>query len=137
MSVCPSAFFWRTTLLKRFTVPLALVFVTACVSVQKSVLMPGLAPVETTDVQIFFDYDENICAHDRVALLNAEGNSSLTNRGKMIEKMREEAAKLGANGIILMGIKEPSTGEKAVNAALTGMNSGMRKGEALAIRCKE
>lgn len=104
----------------------------ACVSVNKSVLTPGLAPVAPTDVQVFFESD-SIPEHTRVAILNAQGSQGFTNQGQMIDKLREEAAKLGANAIILMGINEPGAGEKLVNALVGGLADGQRRGEAIAI----
>jgi len=52
----------------------------------------------------------------------------------MIDKLRKEAARLGANAIILMGIKEPGAGEKLVNALVGGLADGQRRAEAIAIR---
>ncbi len=49
----------------------------------------------------------------------------------MINSQREKAAELGANGIILSGIREPNAGTKIIGAVLgTGSE---RKGSALAI----
>jgi hypothetical protein len=105
----------------------------ACVSVNKSVLTPDLPPVDFEDVQVFFEGD-SIPEHTRVAILNAKGSSGFTNEGQMIDKLREEAAKLGANGIILAGMKEPGAGEKFVNYLAGGFADGQRRGQAIAIR---
>jgi len=108
------------------------VFLLACVSVNKSVLTPGLASVPASDVHVYFDTD-SIPEHTRVAILNASGSSGFTNEGQMIDKLREEAGKLGANAIVLQGIKEPGAGEKLVNALVGGMADGTRRGQAIAI----
>ncbi len=110
----------------------AALLVAACVSVNKSVLRPGLPPVPVESVQVFFETD-SIPEHTRVAILNAQGSSGFTNEGQMIDKLREEAAKLGANAIILSGMKEPGAGEKFVNYLAGGFADGQRRGGAVAI----
>ena len=108
---------------------------TGCVSVNKSVLDATFQdrPVPTSQVRVFFADDE-IPDHVRVAILNATGDSGMTNQGQMIDKMREEAGKLGANAIILDDLREPTAGERAVNAFFGGTATGQRRGGALAIR---
>lgn len=110
----------------------AALLLTACVSVNKSVLRPGLPPVPMESVQVFFETD-SIPEYTRVAILNAKGSSGFTNEGQMIDKLRKEAAKLGANAIILSGMKEPGAGEKFVNYLAGGFADGQRKGGAIAI----
>lgn len=106
----------------------------ACISVSKSVLTQDyrMSPVARDDVYVFFAYDE-ICEHDRIAILAAEGDEELTSEGQMIDKLREEAGKLGANAIVLNHVEEPGGGERVV-AAATG-DSAERRGQAVAIRC--
>jgi uncharacterized protein YbjQ (UPF0145 family) len=55
----------------------------------------------------------------------------MTNQGQLIDKLREEAGKLGANAIILNEVEEASTGAKVAQAILG--TSAKRKGEAIAI----
>jgi hypothetical protein len=105
-----------------------------CVSVNKSVLDHSFSQrvVPAQEVQVFFSNDE-IPDHTRVAILNASGDSGFTNQGQMIDKLREQAGRLGANAIILDEVREPSTGEKAVNALLGGFATGQRRAAAIAI----
>ena len=107
---------------------------TACVSVSKSILTHDyrMDPVARDEVYVFFAYDE-ICEHDRIAILAAEGDEDLTSEGQMIDRLREEAGKLGANAIVLNHVEEPGGGERVV-AAATG-DSAERRGQAVAIRC--
>lgn len=106
----------------------------ACISVSKSVLTHDyrMDPIERDDVYVFFAYDE-ICEHDRIAILAAEGDEDLTSEGQMIDKLREEAGRLGANAIVLNYVEEPGGGERVV-AAATG-DSAERRSQAVAIRC--
>jgi hypothetical protein len=107
---------------------------TACISVSKSVLNDSYAfrPIDGAEVYVFFPYDE-ICEHDRLAILAAEGDEDWTSEGGMIDKLREEAGKLGANAIILNAVTEPGGGERIVAAAT--LDSAERRGQAVAIRC--
>ena len=101
-----------------------------CVSVSKSVLVKGLPPVPMENVTVYFADDE-IPEHTRVAILAAAGDYALTSSGKMFDKLREQAGKLGANGVIVGEIREPSGGTKIANALLgTGAN---RRSQAIAI----
>lgn len=77
-----------------------------------------------------------------VALLNSAGQTSYSSESDMIKSMRDKAAKVGANGIILTGIDEPSAMAKIAGVAAqvaadaTGQIaqiSAERKGRAMAI----
>jgi len=105
-----------------------------CVSVNKSVLDHsfGDRAVPAQQVRVYFA-DDQIPEYTRVALLNASGDSGFTNEGQMIDKLREEAGKLGANAIILDELREPGTGERVVNALFSGMATGQRRAGAIAI----
>ena len=77
-----------------------------------------------------------------VALLNSTGKTSYSSESDMIKSMREKAATVGANGIILDNINEPSAMAKIagqiaqVGADVTGHVaeiSAERSGRAMAI----
>lgn len=110
----------------------AVVLVAACVSVNKSVLSRSRVaqPVPRDDVQVYFAGD-SIPPHERIAILSGSGDDTMTNQGQLIDKLREEAGKLGANAIILNDVKEASTGAKVAQAILG--TSAERKGEAIAV----
>jgi hypothetical protein len=64
-----------------------------------------------------------------------KGKSTMTNEQEMITAAKERAARVGANGIVLSKIDEPSAGAK-----VAGMIFGvgvMRRSEILGIRTKE
>ena len=109
-----------------------LLVLTGCVSVNKSVLERSSAarPVPKENVHVYLPGDE-LPEHTRVAILNAKGDVDLTNEGQMIEKLREEAGKLGANAIVLQDVEEPGTGAKVAQAFLG--TSANRTTRALAI----
>ena len=118
--------------LRHISAVVTVVLLAACVSVNKSVLSTTrmTSPVPTMSVQVYFA-DDSIPTHERIAILNAKGDESLTDEGEMIDKLRQEAGKLGANAIILNQIKNPGTGER-IAAAVFGV-SAQRRGQALAV----
>ena len=111
-----------------------LLLLSACVSVSKSVLMDRSAtPVPQHDVYVFLDNGEVPTDCERVALLNASGDDTFTNEGQMIDKLRQEAGKLGGNAILLQGMEDPGAGERFASA-LFGTRSD-RDGQAVALWC--
>ena len=114
------------------TVLLVMVIAACGVAVNKSVLTPNPsgAIFAKEAVSVFFSTD-SIPTHTRVAIMNAKGSDDWTKEGQMIDKLREEAGKLGANAIILQKMEEPSTGRK-VASAVFGIGAD-RKGQAIAI----
>ena len=110
----------------------AVLLIGACVSVNKSVLSRSRIsqPVPRDEVQVFFSGD-TVPPHERIAILTGSGDDTMTNQAQLIDKLREEAGKLGANAIILSDVKEASTGAKVAQAILG--TSANRKGEAIAV----
>jgi hypothetical protein len=111
---------------------LATLLVLGCVTVNKSVLDRSFmsSPVPTDEVHVYLPGD-SVPEHTRVAILNAKGDVDTTDEAEMIEKLREEAGKLGANAIILGELEEPSTGARVAKAFLG--TSADRRTQALAV----
>lgn len=85
---------------------------------------PEGVKIYTTPDAVKSDYQE-------VALLNSTGSTGFTSEAGMIKSMRQKAAQVGANGIIMGSISEPSAGAKVAGAFLgTGTQ---RKGKSVAI----
>lgn len=108
-----------------------------CVRVNSTPVDPSAsyAPVPADEVRIFENEDEIPTSYEKVAIFHAEGTDSWTDQSDMLEKIREEAAKKGCNGLILGEIEEAGTGEKIANAFLgTGAD---REGRAIGIRWGE
>jgi hypothetical protein len=72
--------------------------------------------------------------HDyyEVAWISAEGNSVYTSEGKIVDKIKKEAAEKGANAIIVNDFATTGSNAKVIGAALGG-NSADTKTSALAI----
>lgn len=117
--------------------PIALLFVavllSACVSTNATVLNKSMTrpPVPKESVIIYTSADKVPGKYDEVAVLNSKGDESMTDERKMYESMRSQAAKLGANGVILQETKDPGTGSKIAHA-LIGTSSN-RHGKSMAI----
>jgi hypothetical protein len=119
-------------MLRFFVVLLLVLAVSACVAVNKSILTPNPtgAVFAKEAVYVYFSTD-SIPSHTRIAIMNAKGSDEWTKEGQMIDKIREEAGKLGANAVVLQKMEDPSTGRKVVSALFgTGAD---RKGQAIAI----
>ena len=78
---------------------------TSCVSVGKTVLMPDLPPTSEESVRVFLPGD-SVPEHDRVAILTADFNDSMSDNSDVLNKLRKEAAKLGANGIVIRCLRQ-------------------------------
>lgn len=110
------------------------VLLTSCVTTNATMLgtatevRPKLAPA---DVRIYRTADQVKGKYEEIALINAKAPSGSTNEADMLEAMRKKAAEVGANGLILDAISEPSAGAK-VAGALFGTGTE-RKGKAVAI----
>ena len=84
----------------------------ACAS--DSIVMTGTArpPIPPSEVRI---YSRPPPAFEEIAILNASKSSAFTTGGqktvdKVIAGLKEQAAKLGANGVILEGFSDRQTG---------------------------
>jgi hypothetical protein len=111
----------------------AAVVVCACVSTNAALIDPTVHLARTCPdaIKLYTTPDRVSQPYREVAILNAKGESNWSNEEDMIESMRDKAAEVGANGIILKGIDEPSALTKVIGqVAKTG---SQRKGNAMAI----
>jgi uncharacterized protein YbjQ (UPF0145 family) len=97
---------------RRFLALSVAIGLAACAS--DSIVMTGTArpPIAPSEVRI---YSRPPPAFEEVAILNASKSSAFTTGGqktvdKVIAGLKEQAAKLGANGVILEGFSDSQTG---------------------------
>jgi hypothetical protein len=123
--------------MRKTSVLLAIVLPSGCVSTNAVRLAnAGTYPeVEPEQVQVFLTEADVKVEYEKIALINASGESNFTNEEGMIKAMQKKAGKLGANAIILGEIKDASAGAK-VAAAVLGTGT-QRKGQVVAIRLKD
>lgn len=90
---------------------------TGCVSVGKTVLDTSFqtSPVPRDDVYVYLPGD-TVPDHTRIAILDAEGDADLVDNSDLLNKMREEAGKLGANAIVVGAVEDPGTGARIAQA---------------------
>ena len=83
---------------------------------------PAISPA---DVRI---YSHPPAAFEEIAILNTSKNSAFTTGGqktvdKVIEGLKEQAAKVGANGVILEGFSDSQTGSVGSGASSSSVSS--------------
>lgn len=111
---------------RRLLILAGVLALSACAS-SDSLVMVGAAhpPISPADVKI---YSHPPPVFEEVALLNASTSHMFTPGGQktideVIEKLKEQAAKVGANGIILEGFSDRQTGSVG-----TGVGGGSASG---------
>jgi hypothetical protein len=82
-------------------------------------------PVYASSADVPYDYYE-------VALITAEGNSVYTGNGDVLKSVRNEAASVGANGVVVDSLRATHATVKILGAALGGKDAD-RKARAIAI----
>ena len=97
------------------------VLASGCTSVSYTLLGEGQGhpPVPESEVQ-FFSVQDELPEHTRVALLYLTvdlNNIASTNPGKLISMLSNKAGALGANGIVVTGVKEMGDGVWVVTDA--------------------
>lgn len=104
----------------------------SCVSTDATMLssktFPPLTPEEVT---IYLSEDDIPGEFERIAIINAKGDSGMTNERQMYDAVRKRAASVGANGVLHAVVQEPGSGAK-VAAAVFGV-SASRRAEMVAI----
>jgi hypothetical protein len=88
---------------------------------------PAISPAE---VRI---YSQPPAVFEEIAILNASKNSAFTTGGqktvdKVVEGLKEEAAKIGANGIILEGFSDRQTGAVGSGVGSSSVSSNSAVG---------
>jgi hypothetical protein len=96
----------------------------ACATDSVVVVGATRAPITSADVKI---YSKPPPVFEEVAILNASSNSMFTTGGqatvdKVIHGLKEQAAKLGANGVILEGFSDQATGSVGTGVGGTSVS---------------
>ena len=102
----------------------------ACASESIVVTGPARPPISPAEVKI---YSRPPPAFEEVAILNASKSSAFTTGGqktvdKVIAGLKEQAAKLGANGIILEGFSDSQTGSVGSGVGSSSVSSNSAVG---------
>ena len=95
------------------------VVASGCTTVNYTLIGPdyGHPPVPESEVQVFTEEDE-LPEHTRIALLHRGldlKEAARRNPGKLVAMLRDRAGALGANGILVAGVKDMGDGVWVVN----------------------
>lgn len=100
-----------------FIVALSAVFLAGCVTASVSRLdNTQRPPLETSEVTIYLEEDDIPGEFEKMAVIDISGTSGWTDEEQLYNKAREEAAKIGANGVLFESLEEAGTGEKVASA---------------------
>ena len=103
-----------------------------CVHTNATILSTTPRPeVATSAVVLYTAADKVPGKYDEIALIDSKGSDQWVSEHKMLESIRKQAGKVGANGVILQAETEPGTGAQVAHALLG--TSADRHGKALAI----
>jgi hypothetical protein len=91
-----------------------------------------LAPTCADAVKVFPSTDKVPYDYYEAALITAEGNSVYTGNGDLLKSVRNQAASIGANGVVVDSPGATHATVKVLGAAL-GAHDADRKARALAI----
>lgn len=75
-------------------------------------------PTVPDSVRIYLEEGDVPGPYEKLALIQASGESNWTTTEQMFDRVREEAATVGANGVLVEGVDEPSAGAKVAGAFL-------------------
>ncbi|MBI3097301.1 MAG: hypothetical protein HYY93_03515 [Planctomycetes bacterium] len=110
------------------------ILLAGCVGAQVTRLGPGraYAPVHVSEVQVFLADEDVPGPFEKLALIRLKADADWTDENDMVDKAKEEAAEMGANGIILGRTEDPGAVDRI--AARIFKTPKNRKGEIVAIR---
>jgi hypothetical protein len=117
----------------RFSIVVALLLVCGCGSTH-TIMVGQARPAITPDaVRVYYAPPRH---YERIAIINSSSGPTwaLTTRGQLddaVAKLREEAAKLGANGILLEATGTSSSGNLGIGVGGFGVGGGHRSAYAV------
>jgi hypothetical protein len=108
------------------TAILTALFVTGCATSSHTIVGQVRAPIDPGDVEIYTSPPRR---YEEIALLDASsvgslGRASEGGTDEAIYRMKEDAAKLGANGVLLTGIADQYGGSLGVGVGGFGVSGG-------------
>jgi len=109
-----------------------------CVTAKATLFNPDIRfdPIPWQEVKVYYDEADVPGEFETIGIIRSEGKEVFTSEKQMLEKMRKKAGAIGANGIILKGIKQPGDLDRMADELTGGLGLGSRKIQATAIRIK-
>jgi hypothetical protein len=107
-----------------------IVLLAACATDSVVITGTARAPISPAEVKI---YSRPPAVFEEIAILNASKNSAFTTGGqktvdKVIADLKEQASKLGANGVILEGFSDSQTGSVGSGVGSSSVSSNSAVG---------
>lgn len=122
--------------LARFAASFALLAALAACGARSSIVATNpilaLPPTCADAVPVYPDRKHVPYDYYEVALIDAKGNSVYVGNGDLLKEIRNKAAAVGANGVVVDALGATHATVKVIGAAL-GSNDAERKGRAIAI----
>ena len=127
---------WKPAV-RKIALAILVLSLAACVHVTKSVLTREFEadPVPMENVAVWLASMNDSIPSDctRVAILHASGDQDFTDESDMLDELRQEAGKLGANAIFVQNMEDASTGERVVAEIFD--TEADRDADAVALHC--
>ena len=121
---------------RRFGLSAMVIVVTACGGARSQIVARNasltLPPSCADAVEVFPSVDKVHYDYYELALITAEGNSVYTGNGDLLKSVRDQAASVGANGVVVDSLGATHATVKILGAAV-GSKDAERKARALAI----
>ena len=107
----------------------------ACVSTKATAINPAnkRLPTSPDKVVLYTSADRVPGKYEELAFLNTRADSIWRSEAAVLNSIREKAAEVGANGVILDASSEPSAAAKIVSFYFFGFDVAGRKNKAVAI----
>jgi hypothetical protein len=122
--------------LARFTVAASLVFALTACGARAHVVARNpaltLAPTCANAVPVYASRDKVPYDYYEVAMITAQANSVYNGNGDILKSVRNQAAGVGANGVVIDSLRTTHATVKVLGAALGG-HDAERKASAIAI----
>lgn len=114
---------------------LALLPLASCVTTSTTILdsTAAASPIVAPEaVKIYLSEADLPKGTKKLGIITGRGDNDLTTPDGMFRAAKREAAKIGGNGVLVQGVREPSAGA-AIAGAFLGY-SAQRQGEFVAVR---
>lgn len=111
-----------------------LIFCFACTSTNVVRLNPTVHSPTTYDLITVYEYESQVESEfEKLAVITVKGSSLWKTKEGLLKKLKEKAAAIGANAVILSTSKKTSAGVVALDAWFTGGLLSKKQYSAIAI----
>jgi len=106
----------------------------ACTSTNVVRLNPTVRPPVTYDLIAVYEYESQVQSEfEKLAVITVKGSSLWKTKEGLLKKLKEKAAAMGANAVILSTTKKASAGVVVLDAWFTGGLLSKKQYSAIAI----